>query len=142
MATVARTTDPIIFTCGDCARTEHRHDDVPPPGWDVVVAPLPGYGGVIRCPDCAEMVEQQHFARHAATAPLHGGIDVSSVPDLAGRCLLARDGAAFRIVLVDAGLERTPIGIEMTPAGAIGLARDLIRHVELALNPGTLGGAS
>lgn len=148
-----------IFICCDCQRQEHRPDDTPPAGWDVIHgedAPP-----VIRCPDCAEMVEQQHFALHEATKPSIVGVDVSSKPDMTACYLAVGEGSTFTLLLAKPRpfhtyLQRqhdgsyriamlpqslNPFRFMLDPADARALAAELIQFADLADHPGTLGSA-
>lgn len=151
-----------IFICCDCQRQEHRPDDTPPAGWDVIHgedAPP-----VIRCPDCAEMVERQHFALHEATKPSVMGVDVSSKPDMAAACFFQGTGHSFTLTLAKTPtpfltcLERqrdgsfrilmnpdevacalNPLRFRLTAPEARAVAAELVRFADLADQPGTLG---
>lgn len=127
------------FTCGDCDRTEHSADEFPPMGWDVIEpATIFGQAGMIRCPDCAEMVEQQHFARHTETAPDHAPAHRASQQSARPGCMLALADGGYRIIVSDAGVNRTPIGMILTPMEAMALAHELARFVEMAIDPGRM----
>lgn len=124
------------FICTDCAAEGHSPTRATPFGWDFVEGDA-DHPATVRCPDCAEMVEQQHFARHAATAPVHVGIDTARAPDRAALCLLARTDTGYRVVLIDHGIDRTPLGLELPPATARAIGSELIQLADLAERPGT-----
>lgn len=127
------------FICSDCQAEGHSPTRATPFGWDFVEGEN-DQPATIRCPDCAEMVEQQHFARHAATAPIHIGLDTSSAPDLGSICLLARTDDGYRVVILDHDMERTVLGLQLPPAAARTLGEELIHLADLADMPGTLAG--
>jgi hypothetical protein len=162
--TARKAPDPLpafTFICFDCAREEHRPTDALPEGWDKMWLgdrnkPF------VRCPDCAETVEQEHFARHAATAPVHVSLDLSSHPDrqiwsmtdVAGKVhIVAEQRNAFTAFLEkqmdgrylvaltpEAALMRwLPLGFFLEPGQARALAAELTRLADLADAPGTLG---
>jgi hypothetical protein len=150
------------FICFDCGREEYRPTDALPEGWDKMRLgdrdkPF------VRCPDCAETVEQEHFARHAATEPAHEG--ATAIPLTNGKPLWvgvdwAKD-IAFKIPVppsFSAFLERQadgrylialtpeavlmrwlPLGFFLEPGQARTLAAELTGLADLADAPGTLG---
>jgi hypothetical protein len=164
--TARKAPDPLPvfnFICFDCPRVELRTTDDLPEGWDQMWLgdrdrPF------VRCPDCAETVEQKHFARHAATAPVHEGtVDLAplngkplwAAADFAKDCtfkvpvpasfsaFLERqaDGRYLVSLTPEAVLMRwLPLGFFLEPAQARTLAGELTRLADLADAPGTMGG--
>jgi hypothetical protein len=163
--TARKAPDPLpafTFICFDCAREEQRPTDALPEGWDKMWLgdrdkPF------VRCPDCAETVEQEHFARHAATEPAHEGTVDLALPngkplwvglDLAKDYTLKTpapasfsaflerqaDGRYLVTLTPDAVLMRwLPLGFFLEPGQARALAAELTHLADLADAPGTLG---
>jgi len=52
------------FICGDCAREQNSATTSLPQGWDLIAMDCSG-AQFVRCPDCAEKIEQAHFDRMA-----------------------------------------------------------------------------
>jgi hypothetical protein len=148
------------FICFDCAREEHRPTDDLPEGWDKMWLgdrdkPF------VRCPDCAETVEQEHYARHAATEPAHDvavananghplwvGVDwakdsafkIPAPPSFSAFLERQADGRYLIALTPEAVLMRwLPLGFFLEPGQARTLAAELTSLADMADAPGTLG---
>lgn len=145
---------PITFICADCGLEEVRPTPALPKGWDLIPPRKRGGNPTIRCPDCAEMVEQAHFARHRATAPAHAGesgnrdrvtwSQVQILPDHPSfmTSLEKQADGRYLVALTPEGvlMRWMPLGFFLEPGQARTLAAELVKLADLADAPGTLGG--
>lgn len=128
---------PHLFICNDCSREEHRPDTTLPDGWDLFDMDCTG-APFVRCPDCNERIEQDHFAQTAA-APVPSAL--SPAPARAFSSYLERQATGhFAIALSPAGapILRLPLRFLLTAEQARATASDLLAYAALADAPGTL----
>ena len=144
------TAEPRIFICTDCGRQHNSPDDATPEGWDLLAMDCSGTA-FLRCPDCAERIEQAHFDRMAdfmATQPgSKAARDLADVwrattpPASPFSIFLEKqDSGDYRVALTpEAVLMRwLPLGFFLTPAEARATARDLLHYAAQADRPGKL----
>ena len=169
MTETVTTAAPLIFTfiCADCGREHNSPTAETPQGWDLHSMDCSG-ARFLRCPDCAEKVEQAHFDRmadfmatHPGSAATAIGVDAGS-PEGDKSSVMARladtwrattpppspfsvflekqDGGDYRVALLpEAVLMRwLPLGFFLTPAEARATARDLMHYAAQAERPGAL----